>query len=260
MKEIKKYLENKIGDFSFYFEDLRSGYTYGFHQNRVFPTGGSILLPISIALLKEIENGNVNFEDVVVIKEKERYNSACGILHLLDKKEYVIKELLIAITVQNDYTAANKILDVIGVARFNELFKEMGLKETMLKHRLTRTKLNKDEAQNCSTSYELSKCFELLYKKEYLNKEHSDYLVNLFSRNQLRNKIPFYLPSDSCNHIANKSGKLDKIEVDSSLITISKGDFVFTVMCKDLPSNVYGTSIIARMSKMMWDIIDGGWR
>ena len=37
---------------------------------------------------------------------------------------------------------------------------------------------------------------------------------------------------------------------------ISKGNFVFTVMSKNLPNNVYGLVIISKVSKMMWDIVD----
>ena len=33
MKEIKKYLETRIGKYSFFFEDLESGFTYGYNEH-----------------------------------------------------------------------------------------------------------------------------------------------------------------------------------------------------------------------------------
>ena len=33
MKEIKKYLESRIGNYSFFFEDLKSGFVYGYNEN-----------------------------------------------------------------------------------------------------------------------------------------------------------------------------------------------------------------------------------
>ena len=33
MKEIKRYLESRIGKYSFFFEDLESGFIYGYNEN-----------------------------------------------------------------------------------------------------------------------------------------------------------------------------------------------------------------------------------
>ena len=55
MKEIKRYLDNRDGVYSFYFEDLKSGYTYGLNENLQMPAAGCIKVPIAMTLMKEIE-------------------------------------------------------------------------------------------------------------------------------------------------------------------------------------------------------------
>ena len=42
MKEIKKYLESRIGKYSFFFEDLKSGYVYGYNENVSMTAIGSL--------------------------------------------------------------------------------------------------------------------------------------------------------------------------------------------------------------------------
>jgi len=254
MKELKRYLDSRIGEFSFYFEDLKSGYTYGFHHKKQMDAAESIMLPIAIALMKEVEDKSLSLEDKVTIGDDEKYDSYCGIMKYLNSREFTLNELLIAITVQSDLTAANKIIEILGFEKINMHLKSMGLKNTVINSKLG------ENGNNLSTAYELSKCFSLLYREEYLNKKNSKLLIELLTNSQFRNKIPFYLPIDSWSSIANKAGHKENVEIDSSLLNIKKGDFVFTVMTKNLPSNVYGITIISRLAKMMWDIIDSNWR
>ncbi len=52
MKQIKKYLESRIGHYSFFFEDLKSGYTYGYNENVQMVAAGCMKLPIAVSLIK----------------------------------------------------------------------------------------------------------------------------------------------------------------------------------------------------------------
>ena len=162
--------------------------------------------------------------------------------------------------IQSDNTAANKIIDLVTKERINEIFLDMGLENTKLMRKTSDELSPNGQDENYSTSYELSKCYKMLYSSSYLNKEHSDMLLKILRRQQRRDKIPFYIPKNEWHNIANKAGRLDKIEADSSLLTVDKGNFIFTVMSSDLPNNVYGITTISRISKMMWDIIEMNWK
>ena len=129
-----------------------------------------------------------------------------------------------------------------------------------MKRITTDVKSERDALQNTTTSFDLSKCFKILYLKQFLNEENSDLLINVLKRQRFTSKIPFYIPKDIQDNIANKGGSLDFIENDSALIMIPKGKFIFTVMANNLPNNVYGITTISRVGKMMWDIIDKDWK
>lgn len=196
----------------------------------------------------------------IKIQKTDMEEGGSGIIHEFMGKEYTLLELVIAMLIQSDNTAANKIIDLLTIDKINEIIKDMKLKNTKVE-RKTDDKLDLNrEDENYSTSYELSKCFKILYSSSFLTKKHSELLLKILRRQQIRSKIPFYIPKNEWNNIANKSGSLENIETDTALLTLSKGNFIFTVMCKDLPSNVYGITTIARISKMMWDILDKNWK
>ena len=70
MKEVKKYLETRIGTYAFFFEDLESGYSYGYNENVQMTSAGCMKLPIAVSVIKYVEKGNATFLDKIKIEEK----------------------------------------------------------------------------------------------------------------------------------------------------------------------------------------------
>ena len=258
MKEIKRYLDGRLGKYSFYFEDLDSGYTYGLDESEKMPSASCIKLPIAIALFKEIEQGKIDLNEKVYISKDEMVDGI-GILFEFEEREYSIKEIVIAMLALSDNTATNKVIDLVGIKRINEIAKEMGLVQTELNRKMRDVELKEKGVENYSSSSDLSKCFKILYNKSYLNEKNSEYIVNVLTRQQVRNKIPFYIPKKEWNNIANKSGSLNGVENDAALMMVTKGNFVFTIMSEELPNNVYGLVTISRVAKMLWDILETSW-
>lgn len=258
MKEIKRYLESRQGNYSFYFEDLKGGYTYGFNENVKMPAAGCIKLPIAMALLKEVENGSVSLDDLVSIGDEDKVSGFFGIIHEFSEKQYTLKELLVAMLIQSDNTAACKIINTLGMDRINNIINNMGLKSTKVNKYPSEIKLE-DNNENITTSYDLSQSFKILNNNTVLNKEHSKLILDTLKRHQLTTRIPFYIPREMQVKTANKIGTLEGVENDTALLNISKGDFVFTVLSNNLPTNVYGITTIARTGKMMFDMVDKDW-
>ncbi|WP_291636039.1 serine hydrolase [Clostridium sp.] len=259
MKLLKKFLETRKGTYSFYFEEIKSGYRYGVNENKKMLSAGCIKLPLAITLLKEVENGKIDLQTKIKIEAEDKVHSKRGIIHEFSGKEYSIIDLLIAMLIQSDNTAANKLIDILSMERINELFEEMGLINTTLKRVTTGVKLEQDELENTTSSFDLSQCFKMLYLKQYLNEENSDLIINILKKQQVTNKIPFYIPKQIQSNLAHKGGSLETVENDTILMMIPKGQFIFTVMANDLPNNVYGMTTLSRVGKMMWDIIDKDW-
>ncbi|MGH4123128.1 MAG: serine hydrolase [Clostridium sp.] len=260
MKVIKKYLETREGNYSFYFEEINSGYLYGLNENKEMVSAGCIKLPLAMILLKEVEDGKIDLQSKIKIEAGDKIHGSNGIIHEFSGKDYSVFDLLIAMLIQSDNTAANKIIEILSIERIEELFKEMGLKNTKLKRITTDIKLDQEDLENTSSSFDLSKCFKLLYLKQYLNQENSDLLLRILKKQQVTNKLPFYIPKHVQVNVANKGGSLETVENDTTLMMIEKGNFLFTVMANNLPNNVYGITTISRVGKMMWDIIDKDWK
>ncbi|SHK37789.1 beta-lactamase class A [Clostridium cavendishii DSM 21758] len=258
MKEIKKYLETRIGSYSFFFEDLKSGFIYGYNENVPMVAAGCMKLPIAIALIKNEEEGKINFLDKVKIEGKDKVYGT-GIIHEFDEREYTIFELLVAMLIQSDNTAANKIIDIVSIERINEIIKEMGLTNTVLNRKTTDERNVKPEVENLTSASDLARIWRHLYKTTYLNEKNSTMLIDILSRQQIKNKLALYIPDDLKYDISSKTGDKQGVENDTALIHLHKGNFTFSVMSTGIPNSVYGTVTLAKCGKMMWDNVMNNW-
>ncbi|MDD7793217.1 serine hydrolase [Clostridium sp. 'White wine YQ'] len=258
MKEIKKYLESRIGNYSFYFEDLHSGYMYSYNENVQMVAAGCMKLPIAVSLVKAVEDERYTFLDKIKIEGKDKVYGT-GIIHEFGEREYTIFELLVAMLIQSDNTAANKIIDLVGMDRINENIKEMGLRNTVLNRKTSDERTEKNDLENITSAYDLSMIWKHLYNATYLNKENSTMIVDILRRQQIKNKLALYISDDLKYDISSKTGDKKGVENDTQLIQLSKGNFVFTVLSMEIPNSVYGTITLAKCGKMMWDNVMNNW-
>lgn len=258
MKEIKKYLESRIGDYSFFFEDLKSGYVYGYNENVQMVAAGCMKLPIAVSLIKAIEDGKTDFMKKIRIESCDKVYGT-GIIHEFGEREYTVFELLVAMLIQSDNTAANKIIDIVSIDKINEDIKSMGLENTILNRKTTDERNQKNDIENISTAYDLCKIWKILKDSTFLSKENSTMLIDILTRQQIKNKLALYIPDDLKYEISSKTGDKKGVENDTAFIRLSKGNFIFTVMSKNIPNSVYGTVTLARCGKMAWDNIMNNW-
>lgn len=249
MKEIKKYLESRLGEYGFYFEDLDCGYVYGFNENLVTDAGACIHIPLALALLKEVEQGKLKLKDTIFISEECIEKNT--ILSYLKPKECTIEELLIFMLIQNDNTAYEILVGLLGVDKFNKYMKDIGLKNTKIID-------GKLKAETCA--YDLSKCWKIINNTEYIGKDNKDFIVNTLKAQPAKNKIAFYYSKGDRDNISCKGGSINKGENDSCYLNHPKGKFAFTILSKNIPSDVYGAVTLAKSGKMAIDIIENSWK
>lgn len=213
MKEIKRYLETRIGTYAFFFEDLESGYSFGYNENVQMTSAGCMKLPIAMSVIKYVEKGKASFLDKIKIEEEDKVYGT-GILHEFDNREYTIFELLVAMLIQSDNTAANKLIDIVGIDNINEDIDAMGLKNTKLNRKTSDERAASSGIENITSALDLSKVWKHLYNSTFLNEKDSIMLADILQRQQMKNKLALYIPDDLKYDISSKTGdKLSLIHI-----------------------------------------------
>lgn len=258
MKGIKKYLESRIGEYAFFFEDLKSGYVYGYNENVSMTAAGCMKLPIAISLIKAVEDKKVDFMDRIKIERSDKVYGT-GIIHEFNDRDYTVFELLVIMLIQSDNTAANKIIDIVGMEKINEDILSMGLKNTKLNRKTADERMKNSDIENTTSAYDLSRMWKHLYDGTFLSEEHGQMLIDILRRQQIKNKLALYIPDDLKVEISSKTGDKKGVENDTALIQLPKGTFAFTVLSQNIPNSVYGTVTLAKCGKMAWDEVMNNW-
>lgn len=258
MKSIKRYLETRIGEYAFFFEDLSSGFVYGYNEDIEMVAAGCMKLCIAVSLIKAVEDGKTDFMTKISIDSKDKVYGT-GIIHEFNERDYTVFELLVAMLIQSDNTAANKIIDIVGMDQINKDIKNMGLTNTILNRKTSDERFPRTDVENITTARDISLVWKHLYNTTYLNQENSTMLIDILTRQQIKNKLALYIPDDLKYEISSKTGDKKGVENDTALIRLTKGNFIFTVLSSEIPNSVYGTVTLAKCGKMMWDEIMNNW-
>ena len=258
MKEIKKYLESRIGKYSFFFEDLKSGYVYGYNENVSMTAAGCMKLPIAVSLIKAVEEKKLDFMDKIKIQSKDKVYGT-GIIHEFNEREYTVFELMVIMLIQSDNTAANKIIDLVGMEQINEDIVAMGLKNTKLNRKTNDERTVVSNIENITTAYDLARIWKHLSNGTFLSKDNGQMLIDILERQQIKNKLALYIQDDLKSEISSKTGDKLSVENDTEYIHNEKGNFTFTVLSEKVPNSVYGTITLAKCGKMMWDEVMNNW-
>lgn len=251
MKDIKKYLdEERDGNYSFYFEDLDGSYTYAYNHQVKKTSAGTMKLMLAAVFLKKVEEDLFSLDELVVINEKDK-KPGSGILADFIERPYTIRELIVSMLIIGDNTSANKLMQLLGVKQINEMFRDMGLKNTTISE-------EPGSEVNLTTAEDLALTLKALYNRTYLNDTNSEFIIELLRR-RVKSKIRLYLPSSYQYQISSKTGDGLGIENEAAIINNESGNFVFTIMASELPNSVYGLISLAKAGMLMRNTIEEDW-
>ena len=93
--------------------------------------------------------------DKIKIQSKDKVYGT-GIIHEFNEREYTVFELMVIMLIQSDNTAANKIIDLVGMEQINEDIVAMGLKNTKLNRKTNDERTVVSNIENITTAYDLS--------------------------------------------------------------------------------------------------------
>jgi beta-lactamase class A len=105
------------------------------------------------------------------------------------------------------------------------------------------------ENETCAADMVLM--FEKIYTCCSLPQEYGTLMLDILRRQQIRDKLPFYLPGETV--MANKTGTLPGVEHDAGILFMSGGPYIICVLSGDLAVNYQGIQAIASIGRMVYE-------
>lgn len=231
--------EDLPGRISVHAKDLRTGRAFAYHADTVCPTASVIKLPILVHTFLLAREGGLLLDEKRILRDEDRTPGSGVLKELSAGLSLSIRDLCTLMIVLSDNTAANMVLDRVGVDAVTRRMRDLGLRRTTLYRRVFR--LDENVSPEClrygtgsTTARDMVRLLELIHAGRIGDPATSAALRDLLARQQHTEGIPRMLPP-GCAY-AGKGGAIDRARNDVGLVTVGPDHTIaLAVFCKDLP-------------------------
>src|SRR5213080_4709587 len=234
--------------------DLTTGQKYVLHADEVLPTASSIKIAVLAELYRQAQQGKIRLTDLYTLQPSDLVGGS-GVAGALTPgvTRLTIRDVAALMISVSDNSAANIIIDRIGMENVNALLDSLGLTHTRLRRKMMDLKAAAEGRENIATPREMAQLLEDLYRGKVLNKQFTEEFFNLLSIHK-ESYIPRELPEDL--RVANKPGELEGVRNDSGIVFAGKHPYVISVMTTYLRREHDGGEAIIRISNAAYQMFD----
>jgi beta-lactamase class A len=235
-------------------EDLTSGQKYQLRENEVFPQASSIKIAVLAELYRQAQQGKLKLTDLYVVKSADLVEDS-PIMNGLTPgvTQITLRDLATMVAAVSDNSAANILIDRVGMENVNSFLDSLGLTHTRLRRKMMDLKAAGEGRENISTPGEMMKLLDAIYRGKVLNKSLTGDFFKLLSAKK-NSWIPRDLPENL--KIADKEGELEGVRNDSGIIFLENRPYILCVMTTYLRRERDGEEAISKISVDTFHMFD----
>jgi beta-lactamase class A len=239
------------GNVGYIIKDFRSGQVASSNSDGTFPSASLIKFPILCAAFQAVEDGKLSLGTPITLQRTDKKGGS-GVLKLSPAgMVYTNRELLEAMIVHSDNTAAELLIRQLGYEYLQKTFVRLGLRDTVITpegFRLTSRHVTED---NITSPRDMATLLEKIYRRELVSAEASEQMLDIMKHQKLRDRLPRFLPSGW--EIAHKTGLLRRACHDVGIVFSPQGDYMICVLTSHDVTYKTAKRFIASVGRITFD-------
>lgn len=248
--KLQKCVEAIGGEYAYVIKNLNTGETFTNKENIVVPSASLIKMLVMIEVFRQIKEGKLTLSKRLSVKPEEKV--AYSVLEFLDfENTYTLLDMVKLMIIYSDNTAANILIDLVGMENVNKCIEELGLKKTRLQRKMIDLKAREECRENYTTAAEMADIMERLYMGEIIDKKNSDLILNIMKGQGDESMMRVDLPDDIV--IARKSGELESLNHDIAIVYGNKCNYIYVFFVWGTETNNNAREILQKTSKIVYD-------
>jgi beta-lactamase class A len=235
-------------------EDLTTGQKYLLHGDDVFAQASSIKVAILAELYHQVQTGKLKLTDLYTVQASDLVADSDIMGGLTPGVTRItLRDLATMMVAVSDNSAANVLIDRVGMENVNALMDSLALPHTRLRRKMMDVKAAAEGRENISTPAEMMSLLEQIYRGKVLNKHLTDDFFKVLTTRK-ESFIPRELPDDL--KIANKPGELEGVRNDSGIVFVPNRPYIICVMTAYLRRERDGEQAISQVSGVAFRMFD----
>ncbi len=239
---VSNFLRGTQGTYAVVIKNISTGKGYYLNKDMVFEPGSLYKLWVMGTVYKAMQKGEIQddeilTEDIKVLNQKFEIDENSTELTEGEISMSVSDALNQMITISHNF-AALLLTDRIKNSKIKEFLQTYGFKDSDI------------GTPPKTTASDIALFYEKLYKKELINEEYSQKMIDLLKKQELNDGLPKYLPKDTV--IAHKTGDIGWFKHDGGIVFTPEGDYIIVVLSES-SSPLGAQDRIAQISKGVYD-------
>jgi beta-lactamase class A len=217
------------GRVSIFMKDLRSGRTWTYNPDDLFPAASLIKVPIMIAAFYKMKDGQLSLDEKLAISRRNRVGGSGSLKWRPDGTKLTVRDALTYMINESDNTATKMVLERLGIGYVQQQFPRMGLLYTGIYEEGMSIKGGRVAHENYTTAREMEMLLEKIYRGEAVDKPSSDLMMEILKKPKaVASRLAKGMPNGW--EIAHKTGLLRQACHDSAIFLTPSGDYTVTVL------------------------------
>lgn len=249
-EKISESIDDKKIKYAISIKNLKTGESYNYNENIVISSASTIKLLIMAEVMNQVKKGQHCLEERVLINPEDVV--PYSIIKLLDaNNSYTLKDLVTLMIIQSDNTATNILINIAGIDNINTYIRRIGLQNTVLQRKMMDFEARVEGRDNFTTSSDMAKFLELLYKGEIVSKEASGIMLEIMKMQLDKSMVYLEIPDDVV--VAHKTGGLENINHEVGIFYTQKSDYIFSMLTWEAENDNLARKIIGKVAKIVYD-------
>lgn len=232
-KQIEALVTGFHGTIGVYVHDLKKDQIASYQADTVFPTASIVKIPIMIGIMNRIQNGELDFHQVMVYKDTINYDPGEDVLAAFkpDQKILLSKLLLLSLSL-SDNTASLLLQGLAGGGlRINQLMDSIGFRVTRVNSRTPGREQEREIYGWGQTSpRDMARIMEFIEQGKLLSRHSSDRMLRTLSRQYWDEVANSQVPPNV--FVASKSGAVDESR-NEVLYVNAPHPYLFSIFTKN---------------------------
>jgi serine-type D-Ala-D-Ala carboxypeptidase (penicillin-binding protein 5/6) len=241
---IKPLIDAHKGKVAVAIKDLKTGKSFEHNPDEPMPTASLIKFPLMIAAYQAIEDGKLDADDKITLKEKDKVPGS-GILtsHFSDGATISLRDAIHLMMVYSDNTATNLVAEKVGLKAAAEQMDKLDCPETKLHSLVFRRdtsifpERSKKYGLGSTTAADMIKLLEQLSQKKLVSEKASQQMLDHMYACESKNQFTRFLPGVK---IAHKTGAIEQVRTDAGLIDAPNGPIAVCVLTNENQDKSWG--------------------
>ena len=255
---VSKLIDGFNRQIGVYVKSMKTGKTIAINGDTVFPTASIVKVPILIGIMDRINKNELNYHQKLVWYDTLNYDPGEDIVaYLKPQSEIELSKVMMLMMTISDNTGSLWLQSIAGTGtKINHLLDSMGYHATRVNSRTPgREATRATFGWGQTTPNEMGKIFEDIVNGKIINKEVSDKMLRIMSRQYWDEEGLSSVPAGV--FVASKNGAVNASRSEVMYVN-AKHPYIFSVFTKNNKDisweyNNEAWQLTRKLSKLLWN-------